>query len=169
MSTKQSAIGTTFWSSKKSCFCALLRLFKRLEPNLRFPRKPCIWQPIHRTALHGRLILYSENKQVDEYGGHNPLRANIKTETKQFILQYPLKPFRGHQSMQGEKRERWMQLCEHSANEQDPQKLMELVEQINQLLEEKERRLGILPKTSRNGDKVDGSMILSCGGEETQQ
>jgi len=45
--------------------------------------------------------------------------------------------------MQGEKRELWMDLCERAASEQDPQKLIELVKQINQLLEEKERRLGV--------------------------
>jgi hypothetical protein len=47
--------------------------------------------------------------------------------------------------MQGEKRERWMELCAQVASEQDPKKVLELVEQINKLLEEKERRLGILP------------------------
>jgi hypothetical protein len=40
-----------------------------------------------------------------------------------------------------ENRERWMQLCEQAANEQDPEKLMELVAEINRLLEAKERRL----------------------------
>jgi hypothetical protein len=34
-----------------------------------------------------------------------------------------------------------MQLCERAASEQDPEKLMELVREINRLLEEKERRL----------------------------
>jgi len=43
--------------------------------------------------------------------------------------------------MKGEVRERWMRLCEEAASEQDPEKLMELVVQINQILEEKERRL----------------------------
>lgn len=38
-----------------------------------------------------------------------------------------------------------MELCEQAAAEQDGKKLMELVKQINDLLEEKERRLGILP------------------------
>jgi hypothetical protein len=47
--------------------------------------------------------------------------------------------------MQGEKKERWMELCDQAANEQDADKLLELVSQINELLEEKERRLGILP------------------------
>jgi hypothetical protein len=47
--------------------------------------------------------------------------------------------------MQGEKKERWMELCAQVAVEQDGQKLLELVEQINELLEEKERRLGLLP------------------------
>jgi len=42
--------------------------------------------------------------------------------------------------MKGE-RELWLELCAQAADEQDPEKLMQLVEQINQLLEEKEARL----------------------------
>ena len=38
-----------------------------------------------------------------------------------------------------------MELCKQAAVEQDPKKLLELVVEINDLLEEKERRLGILP------------------------
>ena len=37
--------------------------------------------------------------------------------------------------------EEWKKLCERAAKEQDPEKLMELIAQINQLLEAKERRL----------------------------
>ncbi len=44
-----------------------------------------------------------------------------------------------------EKTERWMELCKQAAVEQDPQKLMAFVKEINDLLEAKERRLGILP------------------------
>jgi hypothetical protein len=47
--------------------------------------------------------------------------------------------------MEGEKKERWMELCAQAAVEQDPAKLMELVREINSLFEEKERRLGITP------------------------
>lgn len=43
--------------------------------------------------------------------------------------------------MKGEKKEIWMRLCERAVVEQDPDKLMDLIKQINQLLEEKERRL----------------------------
>lgn len=43
--------------------------------------------------------------------------------------------------MQGPTRERWEQLCEQAAKEQDPTKLNELVTEINRLLEEKEQRL----------------------------
>jgi len=43
--------------------------------------------------------------------------------------------------MKGEVREHWMRLCEQAAIEQDPEKLMELVSEINRLLEEKESRL----------------------------
>ncbi|MGH9545017.1 MAG: hypothetical protein ACRD23_07355 [Terriglobales bacterium] len=40
-----------------------------------------------------------------------------------------------------DQRERWMQLCEQAASEQDPEKLMALIAEINQLLEAKQRRL----------------------------
>jgi hypothetical protein len=38
-------------------------------------------------------------------------------------------------------KEHWRQLCEQAAMEQDPDKLLELVSEINRLLEAKERRL----------------------------
>lgn len=38
-------------------------------------------------------------------------------------------------------KERWLELCQQAAVEQDPKKLMELVEEINRLLAEKEQRL----------------------------
>ena len=40
-----------------------------------------------------------------------------------------------------ENRERWMELAELAANEQDPDKLMEMVREINQLLDKKQKRL----------------------------
>jgi hypothetical protein len=40
-----------------------------------------------------------------------------------------------------ENRERWMQLCEQAANEQDPEKLMRLIAEINLLLEAKQKRV----------------------------
>ena len=43
--------------------------------------------------------------------------------------------------MQGELKERWLQLCELAANEQDSDKLMALVAEINHLLQQKEERL----------------------------
>ncbi len=39
------------------------------------------------------------------------------------------------------KKEEWLQLCEQAVNEQDPQKLMALIAEINRLLEVKEQRL----------------------------
>jgi hypothetical protein len=44
-----------------------------------------------------------------------------------------------------DKKERWLELCAQAAIEQDPQKLIVLVKEISDLLEAKERRLGILP------------------------
>ena len=40
-----------------------------------------------------------------------------------------------------EHREKWKELCELAAVEQDPEKLMALIHQINDMLEAKERRL----------------------------
>ena len=39
--------------------------------------------------------------------------------------------------MIGKEKERWRELCEQAANEYDPQKLHELVLEINRLLEER--------------------------------
>jgi hypothetical protein len=41
----------------------------------------------------------------------------------------------------GNAKERWRELCERASVEQDPDKLLELVKEINQLLEEKRTRL----------------------------
>jgi hypothetical protein len=38
-----------------------------------------------------------------------------------------------------------MELCAQVAKEQDPEKLMAMVKEVIELLEAKERRLGILP------------------------
>jgi hypothetical protein len=43
--------------------------------------------------------------------------------------------------MKGQKKEEWMRLCEMAANEQDSEKLLALVKEINRQLEEKEARL----------------------------
>ena len=43
--------------------------------------------------------------------------------------------------MKGETQELWMSLCAQAAVEQDPVRLLELVKRINELLEEKEKRL----------------------------
>lgn len=43
--------------------------------------------------------------------------------------------------MKGETGERWKLLCAQAAEEQDSEKLLELVKEINHLLEEKELRL----------------------------
>lgn len=43
--------------------------------------------------------------------------------------------------MEGSAKERWLELCELAANEQDPKKLLTLVTEINRLLSEKEEYL----------------------------
>jgi hypothetical protein len=49
--------------------------------------------------------------------------------------------------MQGAPGERWKILCEQASTEQDPQKLLELITEINSLFEEKRLR--------PNGQNVD--------------
>ena len=43
----------------------------------------------------------------------------------------------------GEDAELWRSLCEQPVKEQDPDKLLELVQEINRLLEKKEQRLNM--------------------------
>ena len=43
--------------------------------------------------------------------------------------------------MQGETKERWKQLCEKAAQEQDSERLVKLVDEIVRLLHEKQDRL----------------------------
>ena len=56
-----------------------------------------------------------------------------------------------------ENQERWRLLCEQAASEQDPQKLVELVKEINALLEAKNARLrGNAPaKSDQNPASTD--------------
>jgi hypothetical protein len=42
--------------------------------------------------------------------------------------------------MQGQQKERWRELCEQAINEHDLQKLLELVNEIDRLLGEKEKQ-----------------------------
>jgi hypothetical protein len=43
--------------------------------------------------------------------------------------------------MKGKVKERWMELCEQAANETDSAKLLKLITEINQLLDEKAHRI----------------------------
>ena len=43
--------------------------------------------------------------------------------------------------MIGKDKERWQELCEQAAKEQDPAKLIEIIEEINHLLDAKRKRL----------------------------
>ena len=44
--------------------------------------------------------------------------------------------------MQGAIKERWQVLCQRAAEEQDPVRLLDLVDELDRLLREKEERLG---------------------------
>jgi hypothetical protein len=64
--------------------------------------------------------------------------------------------------MQGKTRERWQELCEQAANEQDAAKMLQIVEEINRLLAAKYDRIsykdGVTPKTSNNSKKTDAAL-----------
>jgi hypothetical protein len=59
--------------------------------------------------------------------------------------------------MQGKTRERWQKLCERAANEQDPRKILELVEEINRLLAFKYDRRAAkdLPRLNLTGYRTE--------------
>jgi hypothetical protein len=56
--------------------------------------------------------------------------------------------------MQGKTQERWQELCEQAANEKDPVKMLEIVEEINRLLAVKYDRIsdvnGAPPKAPKD-------------------
>ena len=52
----------------------------------------------------------------------------------------------GDATMEDKTKERWLELCEQAAVEQDHDKLMQLVSEIDRLLAEKEQRLRNRPK-----------------------
>ena len=54
--------------------------------------------------------------------------------------------------MQGKVKEGWLQLCEQVAIEQDTERMIELVRELNRMLEEKEQRLE--GKQSKSGAPV---------------
>jgi|GraSoi2013_100cm_1033763.scaffolds.fasta_scaffold569974_1 hypothetical protein len=43
--------------------------------------------------------------------------------------------------MKGKTKDHWMELCEQAAVEQDSEKLMKLVNEINRMLDDKDQRL----------------------------
>ena len=69
--------------------------------------------------------------------------------------------------MEGPNKERWIQLSAQAAVEQDPKKLLELVNELNALLEEKELRLAATVALSpsawyvvKRGDEMIGELRL---------
>lgn len=59
--------------------------------------------------------------------------------------------------MEGQTKERWERLCEQAAKEEDPAKFEELIREIDRLLIDKAKRLGIRkPATIEQRDKVSG-------------
>lgn len=69
--------------------------------------------------------------------------------------------------MQGEQKERWLELCEQAANEDNCERLVQLVKEINRLLEEKENLLkkSRLPR-QRDCAVAHGKILatLTCDG-----
>lgn len=54
--------------------------------------------------------------------------------------------------MQAETKEQCMQLCELAAREENPEKLLAIVQEISRLLEEKERRLATFRQSAGSND-----------------
>jgi hypothetical protein len=62
--------------------------------------------------------------------------------------------------MEGEKRERWLQLAEQAAGEKDPVILLKLMAEINELLYEKEQRLSKSRIADKSADRPSTSEAL---------
>lgn len=63
--------------------------------------------------------------------------------------------------MKGEGRERWLQLCIEAADQQDSDRLLELISEINHLLHDKHMRL-------RNVRREPGGYILEAAEQKTR-
>ena len=64
-----------------------------------------------------------------------------------------------------ETREHWQRLCELAADEQDHQKLFELVREINDLLEAQEKRLQRQRKAPFRREHFDFRTLIGAGVE----
>jgi len=96
-----------------------------------YPRKP--WMPRQRLssiALRELISLCQRRVSIFRKYSIPPLRLVALVQ-----LSLP---------MQSKTKERWLELCEQAAVEQDRVKLLELAKEINRLLQEKENRLAKL-------------------------
>ena len=57
----------------------------------------------------------------------------------------------GRPAVQGENQQRWQELCEQASVEQDPEKLLKLIQEITKLLSEKRERLTAAKKKDTAG------------------
>jgi len=56
--------------------------------------------------------------------------------------------------MQGERLEQWQKLCQEAAGERDPERLMELIREIDRMLSEKEHRLNSASANTKSEGKA---------------
>lgn len=61
--------------------------------------------------------------------------------------------------MNGKTKETWVQLCEQAANEQDRERLIQLVKEIDRMLGEKEKRL-----VQKDRSRTPPDSSISAGG-----
>jgi hypothetical protein len=59
--------------------------------------------------------------------------------------------------MRGETKERWQNLCEQAAIEQDPERLMDLIDELCAMLEDKEKRLRQREAEGQARDRFPGT------------
>ena len=63
--------------------------------------------------------------------------------------------------MQGETKEHWVDVCERAATEQDPERLMMLIKELNDLLTQKQERLQKNRPRSKSERSENGSTEVS--------
>jgi mevalonate kinase len=62
--------------------------------------------------------------------------------------------------MQGQNLENWQKLCEEAATEQDPERLLQLIHQIDRMLTEKEQRLKAQKEAQQIGELANERIKL---------
>lgn len=98
--------------------------------------------PVNRKILHPPMSVFGaaqahQDNSLHKYG----LRLLGLALFLHLLCRDPRVSPRLEVQMKGQTKEHWMELCEQAATEQDPERLLQLINEINRMLDQKQERL----------------------------